>query len=70
MFDLISCFLLSRNKNIENTFSKRNIFLDLLKITFFVCFHFTKIRFLVSTENTKNEILLLSVFGCLRKYFH
>jgi len=36
MLGLISCFLLSRNKNIENVFSKGNVFLDLLKITFFV----------------------------------
>jgi len=35
MFDLTSHFLLSRNKNTENAFSKENVFLDLLKITFF-----------------------------------
>jgi len=34
MFGLTSCFLLSRNKNTENAFSKGNIFLDLFKITF------------------------------------
>jgi len=34
MFGLTSCFLLSRNKNTENTFIKENVFLDLLKITF------------------------------------
>jgi len=34
MFGLIFCFLLSRNKNTENVFSKGNVFLDLLKITF------------------------------------
>ena len=34
MFGLTSCFLLSRNKNTENAFSKENLFLDLLKITF------------------------------------
>jgi len=33
---LTSCFLFSRNKNTENAFSKENIFLDLLKITFIV----------------------------------
>jgi len=36
IFGLISCFLLSRNKNTENVFSKGNVFLDLLKITFLV----------------------------------
>jgi len=34
MFDLTSCFLFSRNKNTENAFSKGNVFLNLLKITF------------------------------------
>ena len=34
MFGLTYCFLLSRNKNIENAFLKGNVFLDLLKITF------------------------------------
>jgi len=36
MFGLTSCFLLSRNKNTENVFSKENVFLDLLKILFLV----------------------------------
>jgi len=35
MFGLTSYFLLSKNKNNENVFSKENVFLDLLKITFF-----------------------------------
>jgi len=34
MFGLTSYFLLSRNKNIENSFSKGNVFLYLFKITF------------------------------------
>jgi len=34
MFGLTSCFLLSRNKNTENVFSKGNVILDLLKTTF------------------------------------
>jgi len=33
MFGLTSYYLLSRNKNTENTFSKGNVFLDLFKIT-------------------------------------
>jgi len=36
MFGLTSCFLLSRNKNIENAFLKGNVFLDLVKITLVV----------------------------------
>jgi len=36
MFDLISYFLFSRNKNNKNTFSKGNVFLNLFKITFIV----------------------------------
>jgi len=43
MFGLTSCFLLSRNKNTENMFSKENVFLDLLKIhSLSVRFHFTQ----------------------------
>jgi len=34
MFDLTSCFPLSRNKNTKNVFSKGKVFLDFLKITF------------------------------------
>jgi len=36
MFGLTSYVLLLRNKNIENVFSKENVFLDLFKITFFI----------------------------------
>ena len=64
MFGLISCFLLSRNKNTENAFSKGNVFLDLLKITFFVtAFSFyPKMRFLISTENTeKRDFIICSL---------
>jgi len=36
MFDLTFCFLFLKNKNIENTFSEENIFLDFFKITFLI----------------------------------
>ena len=67
---MTSYFLLSRNKNIENVFSKENI-LDLLKITFF-CHHIfilPKMRFLVLTENIENEILLFTIFCSFEKIF-
>jgi len=70
MFGLTTCFLFSRNKNTENAFSKENVFLDLLKITFLPrIFILPKMRFLVSTENTENEILLFPVFGSFGKIF-
>jgi len=70
MFSLTFYFLFSRNKNTENVFSKENLFLDLLKITFLVtAFLFYPKRFLVSTENTENEILLFLVFGSFEKIF-
>jgi len=65
MFSLTSCFLLSRNKNTENVFSKGNVFLDFLKLNSLPpCFHFTLNEFLISTEN---EILLFPVFGLFEK---
>ena len=48
-------------------FQKENVFLDLLKITFFLCHHIFilfKMRFLIST---KNEILLFFIFGSYGK---
>ena len=47
---------------------KKNVFLVLLKITFFATAFFIlpKMKFLVATEN---EILLFSVFGSLGKIF-
>ena len=61
MFSLTSCFLLSRNKNTENAFSKGNIFLDLLKIAF--------IATAFSIENIENKILLFPVFDSFGKIF-
>jgi len=56
MFNFTSYFLFSGNKNTENKFSKGNIFLDLLKITFLsLCFYFIQHEVLISNENIKTR---------------
>ena len=67
MFGLTFCFQFSRNKNTKNVFLKENVFLDLLKITFFVnVFYFIQNEILILIEN---EILLFLVFGSFGKIF-
>jgi len=69
MFGFTSCFLLSRNKNTENAFSKENVFLDFLKITLFV------IAFLFYPKwdfwfQLKTRFYCFQFLVRLRKYFH
>lgn len=63
MFCLISCFLSSTNKNIENVFKWKCIF------RFYHIFILSKIKFFISTENIENEIVLFSIFYLFRKIF-
>ena len=42
MFDLISYFLLLKNKNTENAFLKKNIIFNLIKIILSPRFHYPK----------------------------
>jgi len=72
MFGLTSCFLLSRNKNTENAFSKENVFLGLLQITFVV----TAFSFYQKWDSWFQLKTLKMRFYCfqflvrLGKYFH
>jgi len=69
MFGLTFCFLLSRNKNTENAFSKGNVFLDLLKITFLAT-AFSFYPKLGSWFQLKTRFYYFQFLVRLKKYFH
>jgi len=68
MFGFTSYFLFLKSKNIENAFSRENIFLDLFKITFRV----TSLIFILSKmrKTLKMIFYYFQFLVHLRKYFY
>ena len=68
MFGFTSYFLFLKNKNIDNAFSRENIFLNLFKITFIAI---SLIFILSKMKKTLKMIFYYFQFLVhLRKYFH